>query len=535
MMRVRPGLSWVGLGMLGVLVLTGSAQAVSWEKYLLVVPLRAGDGATAKALPEFGQAFREVWAQAACSMPTVVFLKDDELASLQREYRLGDLEPEPALMERVADEKEIAIVYGSFLRAKGKLVLTCHVITGRNDEGKSYTVEGSETALRTLFKRAVGEGMAQLELVPPEAAERSLAALPGTDSWPALAAFVQALQVLKPGPREPKLCAQALPLLEKAHKLDAGFASAFALEISCRLTGVRPDDPKTLAKVLGDAPKTLEQAAAADPDNPWIQNARLEVLLAQRNPAEAILLGDRFVRSNPTSYRNYLLAAKAYRAADKPQEAEAVLLKGLDQQGTATQKKPFQLELGVLLLKRKDAQAEVYLRDVLVLEPNRTDLRYLRASALYRLGRHLDAMNEIQQAEAVHTWPALTQLKAMVALAAGNDFLAEGDVDRAYTYTAIASKLRPQHFETCLLFAKVLRKKELYTEARAQLELARTLADPKRARDHYLLGAELVSQGAKEEGANEFVIYLKMNPQAPERQQLIALIRKLRGQTEEEE
>ena len=74
----------------------------------------------------------------------------------------------------------------------------------------------------------------------------------------------------------------------------------------------------------------------------------------------------------------------------------------------------------------------------------------------------------------------------------------------------------------------------LLEEARQQLEAARRIVDNQRARDHFLLGTEYIAQGYKEEGAQEYVAYLKLSPQAPERSQLIQYIRKLRGAGGEE-
>jgi len=75
---------------------------------------------------------------------------------------------------------------------------------------------------------------------------------------------------------------------------------------------------------------------------------------------------------------------------------------------------------------------------------------------------------------------------------------------------------------------------ELLEEARKQLDSARQIVDNQRARDHFLLGTEYIAQGYKEEGAQEYITYLKLTPHAPERSQLIQYIRKLRGAGGEE-
>lgn len=528
----------VRVGLAGWVILAlGPATAVwtaSWEKYLLVIPPHPADEASRRALPAFGVAFREVMAQAATSLPTLVFLKDDELQTLAQVYRWGEGEPEPALMERVADDREIALLYGSYRVAQERLVITLRVIPGRNEEARTFTVEGKPSALRALFDRTLKETLAVLDLSVRPEEQSALAHVPGTDSWSALEPFVKAVLLLRPDPRDPVLCRQALPLLERSLLADRSFPSALALQISCRLAVDRPQGQKALQRTAAENRKVLDAVRAAAPSDPWVQNAHLELLLAEGLPAEAVTQGERILKVHPSNYRTYLLLAQAYRLTDAPAKAEALLLRGLDQQGTAVQKLPFQLELGLLLLKRKDDRAEAYLRAVLEHDPQRADLRYLRASALYRLGRHLDAMSEVQRAEALRTWPALSQLKAMISLALGNVSLQDEDIDQAYTYTTIAVQLRPRHFETNLLLAKVLRKKGLFEEARAQLDKARSLAHAQRAYDHYLLGVELVAQGAKEMGAQELVTYLKLNPRAPERADLITQIRILRGQDEEE-
>jgi hypothetical protein len=510
------------------------ALGAAWEKYVLFIPLRAGDAQT-KSAAWFGGAVRDAFLQACQSLGTVVALKDDELSSLSREYKLTDAEPEPGLRERIADEKEIALIEGAFTKRGQTLKLTCHVIPGRNEEARTVSVEGADGALRALFAKFLRETLAQLDVSPDEKASAEIQLIPGTDSLAALQDFTQAALLIRPDPRNSQQCLRALPSLEKALKADPNFSSALAAAAWCRLALARSANAKTPdPAALAQAQKEVDRAAAADPGNPWVQNARLDLLLTQKNFTAAVTLGEDYVKSHPMNYINYPLLARAYQGAGKLSEAESLLLRGLDQQGTALQKKPFNQDLGFLLLRNKDEKAEVYLQEVIRLEPKRSDLHFLRASALYRLDRFLDAMTEIQQAEALRDWPALKQLKAMTALALGNSFLADQDADRAYSYTTIASKLRPRHFETNLLMAKVLRKKSLLDEARKQLDLARDLAGTDRPKDHLLLGTEFVAQGYKEEGAKEFVAYLRLDPKAPEREQLIALIRKLRGEPEEQ-
>ncbi len=505
-----------------------SAHAAVWEKYLLVIPLRPGTE-QAQKMPWFGRAFRLAWSQASMSLKTLVFLKEDELEGLSREYRLGPGEPEPGQMERIADDKEIAVLFGTYDRNGRGIRITCRLIPGRNEEARSFSLQMPEQKVGDLLGDAIRQSLKILDLEVTPEARAEIGRIPGTQSLAALEYFTQAVATLGSQP-DPRRSRAVLPLLEKSLKADPAFASALALQATCRLlSSTKPVAQKEAAEMR----RKLTAAAKDSPGNPWMQNALLELLLEEKKYAEAVRSGEAVLASHPMNYRNYLLLARAYRLSGRKDDAEKVLLRALDQQGTPSQQEPFQDALGHLLLRTKDDHAEIYLKDVLLLRPADVEARFQRAAALFRLGRYLDALEEIQKTEALKKWSGLSLLKAKTTLALGNYFLEKEEPDRAYSYLTVSIKLRPRNFETNLLLAKVLRQKGYAPEARQQLERTRNLANPKRGRDHLLLGTEYVAQGYKEEGAQEFVRYLKQNPSAPERRRLITLIRKLRGESEE--
>jgi tetratricopeptide (TPR) repeat protein len=523
-------LCWLALCCAACLCWGVGAQAAAWEKVVLVLPLKAADQES-QNVSWFGWAFRDGLAQAFLSFNTAVFLKDDELASVFKEYKLKpQQDAEPGQLEKIADDKEIAIISGSFSRHQGKITIHGQVIPGRSEEAHAFTVTGSDTQLRALFGQVLKESTDLLDLKPNENAQE-LRFVPGTDSWAALEAYTQAQQNRRAGGNNGETPSSRLAqtaLLDKALAHDPEFVSAQAQRLTLRLSkpGLEEKDRKLL---VAAAEKETATAAQLEPGNPYLESVRLELLLLQQKYVDAIALGTACVKTHATNYRNYLFLGRAYQGAGRENEAEKILMKALEQQGTPLQKKPFNLELGLLLLNHKDKLAENFLHEVIQLEPNNASLHYWRGLALFNLGRWLDVMDEIQAAEAIHQSNDLKLLKAKTTLALGNDYLKSNDLDRAYTFTTMAAKLRPRHFETSLLFARVLRKKGYLEEAHKQLDAARQIVDNQRARDHFLLGTEYIAQGYKEEGAQEYVTYLKLNPQAPERSQLIQYIRKLRG------
>jgi len=268
-----------------------------------------------------------------------------------------------------------------------------------------------------------------------------------------------------------------------------------------------------------------------EPENPLLQNAAIEYFMASKNYSHAKTLAEAGLKSHPVYSHNYLLLGRIYRQLHMPQEAEKVLLQARNQQRTDLQKRDFNLELGLLSLKRNDKHAEVYLKEVLKLEPQNARVLYFRAAALYRLGRHMAAMQEILEAQRIKNWKKLKQLKARTSLALGRTFFEKGDYNRAYSYASIALNLGFRDFETLLLMAKAMRKLGYHPEARKQLDLARKKARPDGAKDHLRLGTEYVAQGFPQEGVREYVLYLELDPKAPERRRLISYIRKLRGES----
>ncbi len=507
------------------------SSASAWEKHLLVLPLVASDQAARNAV-WFGTAFRDAYAQAFFSMNSIAFLKDDELTSLVKEYSLKlSQEPEPGIMEKIADDKELALIFGSFSIHKDTITINCHVIPGRGDDSHTFTVSGQKNQLKSLFKQALKESASALDIKPTDSIWEEWRSIPGTNSWTALEAYSQAQDFIRAfyGSTETVVKHQkAILALERSVQADKTFVSAIAQKISFQL--LKPNsDIKTHQQFLINAQKDIEHALKLEPTNPHLENARLDILLQNRQYKQAIELGSRFIQQHGTNYRNYLLLGRAFLAIDQWSEAEKILMSALAQQGTALQKKPFNLELGMLLLNHKDKLSENFLQEVIKLEPKNAELHYWRAVALFNIGRWLDTMDEIQIMENLKKTSELKQLKAKTTLALGNEYFKTNDLTRAFTFTSMAVKLRPLHFETNLLMAKVLRKKGYLDEARKQLEIAKSVADNQRGKDHFILGTEYIAQGLKEEGAQEYVAYLKLNPNAPERTQLIQYIRKLRG------
>ncbi len=505
--------------------------ARAWEKCLLVLPLRPLNH-EAKQISWFGPAFRLAWAQAGLSLDKLSLLKDDELAELRREFNLADGKPEPGLLEHLADEKEIAVLYGSYSKKGRQIVLYCHLVPGRNEEKQSYKISGSLTALRLLFTQNFRQILSGLELNLTRQTWKEIERVPGTDSRHAFRYYSQALTIMRSRSPENRItCPQSLLLLNRAIKADPAFVPALAMRAKCRILAAPVRKKNAYQTALNLAWKELETGMKLEPENPLLQNAAIEYYMARDNYSQARTLAEAGLKSHPVCFHNYLLLGRIYRKLNMPQEAEKVLLQARNQQGTDLQKRDFNLELGILSLKRNDKHAEIYLHKVLQLEPQNARVLYLRATALYRLRRHMEALQEILKAQSIKKWKKLKQLKAKTTLALGRTFFDKGDYNRAYSYASIALNLGFQDFETLLLMAKAMRKLGYHPEARKQLDLARKKVRPDQTQDHLRLGTEYVAQGFHQEGVREYVLYLEINPKAPGRRRLISYIRKLRGES----
>ncbi|MCD4814273.1 hypothetical protein K8S19_11350 [bacterium] len=515
-----------------MIIAQGPAHAVVYEKYLLAFPLRP-DNPSAEKSRWFGNAFRIALEETVLSLKTVVFIQDDELDAIRKEYGLSDQEPDPGKMETIADDKDIAILHGTYQLQGDKISLFLSIIPERNSEARTFKVVGSTKRLDKLFANTLQKVAEILELTVTPADQKVFDIVPGTHLLSAFHSYTNAIVLLKKPAIKNNTRIKAVLYFTEALKSDAGYLSARVGRAACRINLAKTARGKSAKRYITLAKNDVDKAVRINPVDPLLLNAQAGYLMLFKKYADAKKIAEKNLALYPANHENYLLLGKIYRALKMTAEAEKILLQGLDQQGTALQKKAFHRELGLLLLKKKDKHAEVYLKEVLKLEPNNFRLYYLRATALFRLKRYLDVMTEIQKAEVLKKWRDLNLLKAETVLALGNVFYEEGDYDRAFSYASIAINIRDRHFETLLLMAKVLRKKGFRLEAKRQLEAARKLARKKHPKDHLWLGTECVAQNLKNQGAQEYVLYLKLNPKAPERRRLISLIRKLQGEIDE--
>jgi len=368
------------------------------------------------------------------------------------------------------------------------------IIPERNSEARTFKVVGSTKRLDKLFANTLQKVAEILELTVTPADQKVFDIVPGTHLLSAFHSYTNAIVLLKKPAIKNNTRIKAVLYFTEALKSDAGYLSARVGRAACRINLAKTARGKSAKRYITLAKNDVDKAVRINPVDPLLLNAQAGYLMLFKKYADAKKIAEKNLALYPANHENYLLLGKIYRALKMTAEAEKILLQGLDQQGTALQKKAFHRELGLLLLKKKDKHEEVYLKEVLKLEPNNYRLYYLRATALFRLKRYLDVMTEIQKAEVLKKWRDLNLLKAETVLALGNVFYEEGDYDRAFSYASIAINIRDRHFETLLLMAKVLRKKGFRLEAKRQLEAARKLARKKHPKDHLWLGTECVSQ-----------------------------------------
>lgn len=217
----------------------GTAWPAVWEKYLLVIPPQPMD-TQQKGRFWFGRTVRTVFTQASGLLDTLVYLKNDELRGLRQAYGFAaEAAPEPGMLERLADEKEMAVFYGRYVFTESRIRLQCRLVPGRNDETRRFVVEFDRERPSAGYAETVTTVVRLLNLEVPGARLRAIAALPGTESLRALRFFTQAWNEMALRYENTEVCARALPKLQLALKADPDFAPALALRVHALLVTTR--------------------------------------------------------------------------------------------------------------------------------------------------------------------------------------------------------------------------------------------------------------------------------------------------------
>jgi len=460
----------------------------------------------------------------------LIYLNEKELKILKKKFKINTSKLEDHKFGQLADKHDISVCYGSYAIKESIISVSIKLITVKGAKPLTFKITGNKYKLKELFSKIIYPVINTLEIAQDNESNAHIQSIPGTDKWGTLKLYTRALNKLRYRPKNIQACSQALPLLNQVLKSEPNHPSARAYRASCQLAvKLARRDKSTKANRFAIVKRDLDNIFSNYPNHPLAHNAMVEYLIATKQYRLGIKRARRYNQIFPANHRQYFLLGHLLRLENQVIEAEVILNQGLKLQGTEYQRKPYYKELGMLLLEHNDHVAEKYLAAAVHLEPTNYKLHYMRANALFRLNRYMEAMKSIDQADRLVKSKLIKDLKSKIATAAASQYYDKIDFDNAFTFATIALNLNNKDFKINLLLSKILRKKGLKHDARQQLELAHSLIKPGKGKQYQLLGNEYIAQGFRLQGAKAYDNYLINNPKAEERIKLRKLIKKLRG------
>lgn len=178
---------------------------------------------------------------------------------------------------------------------------------------------------------------------------------------------------------------------------------------------------------------------------------------------------------------------------------------------------------GIALLDRKDESGLAELESAIRLFPNYFD-------ANYRLGREYVDRKEFQKAlDYLIRAIDVNQRSFDSYYALGFSCFQLGKIEAATVAARAATVLRPTSVNALLLYGTVLRLGGDYAQAEKTLAQAKKNAKDPVAQIHWQLALVLNKLNRNKEAADELEVFLKLQPNAPDRKQIEETIAKLRG------
>ena len=184
------------------------------------------------------------------------------------------------------------------------------------------------------------------------------------------------------------------------------------------------------------------------------------------------------------------------------------------------------LEKGVELYQaRKFDEAVVRLKRAVESDPSDVASRYHLGLALVELKQYAEAESQLKQAAELRAeaGPRKDQILAGVAQA----YMGQGRLEEAERTIREALEARPDSAEANLALGKLHLHRKNYAEAAKALDKAIEL-NPKDPYAHYYAGIAYSNIGRQDRMVNEFQMFLKMAPDAPEAAKVRSLLRGVR-------
>jgi TolB-like protein/Flp pilus assembly protein TadD len=314
------------------------------------------------------------------------------------------------------------VLQGAVRKASGKVRITGQLIEAAT--GAHIWADKFEREMTDIFALQDEVTLAVVSAIQPKLfqAEIALATRRRPEDLTAYDLFLQALQQAIQSTRES--LAEALRLIQRALKLDPGFAAAAALACDCHMENVLRNyaiDPQFERKEIA---RLMRLALSLDHDDPdTLATAALNSALLIGDCEAEIAMADRAVALNPNSFHTWNRRGWVYEIAGQPEEAiwsfgRAMRMSPIDPQLYSTF---IGMGFAFIELGRFD-DAIVAAKNALRRNPSVPGPYRCLASAFAHLGRNAEArdaaahMFEIDPTFTISTWIARSQVSVNAKL-----------------------------------------------------------------------------------------------------------------------
>jgi tetratricopeptide (TPR) repeat protein len=275
---------------------------------------------------------------------------------------------------------------------------------------------------------------------------------------------------------------------------------------------------------------TVRHHKETSDDTPNQTLADAESAIEKRDYAAAVPLLKQVVAADPNDYQAWFDLGFVYNAQHEVEEAIDAYRKSVAAKPDVFESN---LNLGLMLAKRRDPEAEKFLRAATKLTP--TDHpEEGRERAWLSLARVLETSNPKDALEAYHQAATLVPKDPEPHISAGLLLEREKDFDGAEKEYRAVLALDPQSVEATTALANIYMRSKRFTDAETMLRTL-TAARPEDAGLHLELGRVLAAQSKNDDAIAELQAGLKLSPNDPEAQKELANLYTNAGKFEQAE
>jgi tetratricopeptide (TPR) repeat protein len=254
-----------------------------------------------------------------------------------------------------------------------------------------------------------------------------------------------------------------------------------------------------------------EQALLKSLDlEPSLREPRKELLgiyKIRNQPEKIIGIYESMLEDDPTDENAILGLAEHYRALDRPEKAEQLLVRlgRLCKSKKSVVSKVFETYLET---KQYDTAIWV-LQGMLKAAPDNSDLHYMAGIAADGLDQHAEAVDHLLSVEPASRFYSTAVLHAALI------FHDMGKIDRAITVVQNAVKQSPETANYYLYLGSFFEELERYDEAIGALQKGLQV-DSQNARMHFRLGVIYDKTGRKQESIDTMKMVIQLSPEDAE-------------------